>query len=112
MALHEILGESFGGFELCGFPVGTPDPEALGLKMIDDTCGEGIVRADDGKANSVFPGERGETVEIVDTEVDALDELAVGEALGSDAGVTWRAPDSFDAWRLRQFPNEGVFAPT
>ena len=81
------------------------------LEQVHDAERQGIVRADDGEVGVVLPGEGQEGGQVFGAKVDALDQGAVlGQAFLRDAGIAGRAPEAGDVGRLRQLPNQGVFA--
>ena len=82
------------------------------LKQIHDAERQRIVRPDDGKADLLVFGKGEQSRQIFRLNVDALDGRTVaGRTLPGDARVARRAPQFRDARRLREFPNQRVFAP-
>ena len=81
------------------------------LEQIHDAQRERIVRADDGEINFLFLREGEQLGQIFRADVDAFDQCAVfGEPFLRDAGVARRAPHLRGVRRLRQFPDQRVFA--
>ena len=110
--LHELLGENLGRLELRGLLVRPPDAQAVFLEQIHDAQRQRIVRADDREFDFLFLREREQLRQIFRADVHAFDRRAVfGEAFLRDAGVARRAPHLRDVRRLRQFPDQRVFAP-
>ena len=59
----------------------------------------------------VLPREGQEGGQVFGAKLDALDRGAVrGQAFLGDASIAGRAPKASDVGRLRQLPNQGVFA--
>ena len=71
----------------------------------------GLSGPDDGEVGLLLLGEGEQRGQIFRAEVDAFDRGAVpGQPFLRDAGVARGAPQLRDVRRLRQLPNQGVFA--
>jgi hypothetical protein len=73
VAKHKVLGKRLGGFEPGSALIGTPDSETGGLKSIDDTQSQQVVRADNGKVRPHVAGESEETIDVVRSDRNILD---------------------------------------
>ena len=81
------------------------------LEQVHDAQRQGVVRPDDGEVDAVLPGEGQEGGQVFGAKLDALDRGAVlCQAFLGDASIAGRAPEAGDVGRLRQLPNQGVFA--
>src|SRR5690606_10859627 len=104
MALHEGLGEILGGFELRRRARRTEDLESARTEDVDDSLGQRRLGADDGEADLLALGERGEGQRVGNRDV-----ARPGFARG--AAVARRDDDLLDPGRARQAPGQRVFAP-
>ena len=81
------------------------------LKQIRDAQCQRIVRPDDSEFDFLFLREREEFRQIIRAEIDASDNgIVFREPFLRDAGVARRAPHLRGVRRLREFPDQRVFA--
>ena len=93
VALHELFGEGFAGFELGGVLGGAEDAEATLGELVDEADGERELGADDGEGWLLDGDDVDHLVEVAGIDGDAAGELG-------DAAVAGRAEDFGD---LRRF---------
>ncbi len=100
---HELLGEYLARFELGRRARRAEDLQPVLLEAVDDAERQRLFGADDGQVDLFLLHETHEPLELVrfDVDVDAFDR---------GAGVPRRAIDALGARRLRQFPDQSVFA--
>src|SRR5205807_726605 len=96
--------EDLAGLYLGRFPCRAEDTQPRGLEDVDDAAAQRVFGADHRQVDLLFLGEAKKGIEVV-----GLDGY-VGAVRGG-AGVAGSAEHALDAWRLGQFPNEGVLAP-
>src|ERR1019366_6047107 len=97
--------------ELRGFLVRPPYSQSVFLEQIHDAERERIVRANDGEVGFLFLRKREQLRQILRAEIHTLDQRRIfGESFLCDARIARRAPHLRDVRRLRQFPNQRVFA--
>ena len=101
---HELLGEDLAPLDPGRSLRRAENSEPFLLKGVNDPVNERFLRADDGQADLLLLGEADELVELVDVDRDV-------DAVGRGPGITRRAEDALDAWRLGQLPDEGMFPP-
>ena len=105
VALHELFGEGFAGFELgCGLG-GAEDAVAAFGELVDKTEGEGDLGADDGEGGLLDGDDVDELVEIGSVAGDAAGDCC-------DAAVAGSAEDLCDLRRFEESPYDGVLAAT
>ena len=100
--VEQVLAKDLAGLEFRRGLAGTEDPQAFCLEGIDDSRGQGGLRADDGQAHVVVAGEADQGRKIVglDRHILAVD-VRAGIARGDENAVRPRA--------LRDLPGQGVF---
>mmetsp|Transcript_19296 Transcript_19296/g.45656 ORF Transcript_19296/g.45656 Transcript_19296/m.45656 type:complete len:489 (-) Transcript_19296:2106-3572(-) len=118
VALHEVLGEGFGRFDLCGRLAWPEDGDVLRPQLVSQTIGEHLLRADHNQANVVLTAEGDDFLELrgrdghvhVDhrRRVEGLS-LSVGVA---DATISRAHEDNTDLWALAQLPGKCVLPGT
>jgi hypothetical protein len=101
---HQLLREDLAPFDLRRQLRRTEDAHALGLEHIDDAAAERILGADDGQADVLLLGEAEQIIEIVDIDRHI-------DAVLRGAAIARRAENALHARRLRELPDQGVFAP-
>ena len=93
-----------------GFFIRAPNPQAARFEKIDDAERERIIRPHNSEVGFVFFGELEKRGKILSSDRDILHERAVLQSFKSNAGIARGAPELHRVWRLRELPNEGVFA--
>jgi hypothetical protein len=105
VALHELFGEGFAGFELGCSLGGSEDAVAAFGELVDEAEGERDLGADDGEGGLLDDDDVDELVEVGRVAGDAAGD-------GRDAAVAGSAEDLCDLRRFEQSPYDGVLAAT
>ena len=104
VAEHQALGIGLRAFQQGRLAGRAEDAEAALLELVHDAGDERHFRPDHGQVNAVLDGELEQAVAVGDRQRHALGQLG-------DPGVARRAEDPAHLRALRQFPDQGVFAP-
>ncbi len=70
LALHELLGEGFAGFELGGVLGWAEDAKAASRELVDESDGEGELGPDDGEVGLLDGDDVDEEVEVAGVDRD------------------------------------------
>src|SRR5262245_42773736 len=100
---HQFLGEGLARFNLGGGLCGPENLQSRLLKGIDDTLGERIFGANHRQTDRLPLCKPNQTIKIIGFEREIC-------SLKGGAGIPRRTEDLIHAWRLSEFPNQGMFA--
>jgi hypothetical protein len=102
---HQVLGEDLGSLNLGSVFPGTENAQALALKNVNDPLGERLLRTHDGQSDTLAARELNQASLIASFDRDVL-------CVQCRAGIPRRTKNPSDAGRLREFPAQGVLAPS
>jgi hypothetical protein len=103
MTRHQRLRKRLRAFDGRGAAPGAEDREAARAEAIGEACDQRRFRTDHGEIHVLAHGERDQSVEVVDADVD-------GCRVPRDAGIPRRGPQTLHQRALRELPRERVFA--
>jgi hypothetical protein len=103
MALHEVLGEGFAGFQLGGGASRAKDGPAARAEQIGDAVRQRSFRSDHGQVDPLLlsKGQSGLWIARVERG---------GVKLPGDAGIAWSAQDAVNTGITGEPPAQGVLA--
>mmetsp|Transcript_5856 Transcript_5856/g.23004 ORF Transcript_5856/g.23004 Transcript_5856/m.23004 type:complete len:376 (+) Transcript_5856:1309-2436(+) len=104
VALHEVLGEGLGAFELGGGLGRAEDAQAACAELVDHARRQRRFRADHGQRDLVLGGKIGQRLDVRRRDGHVAQPL-----IPRGAAVAWRDEDLADPLALCQLPGQGMF---